>query len=237
MQQSDYYNMMNRLPNVERYYYKYESGTVWKSNPDDRYWIAHYMIYKYFLRIAKNVPTLDLCCGCGAGTKLVAETIHNKIVGVDYSADAIQFAKIENSNGNTIYYKTDLNTDLQSIKQIIQDNDIEQIFFIEGIEHIQHPFEVVQFLIDCKVKTIFISTPHVPEHELRVGHHISVLRPSEMKEFCNIFSAQILSYFKFVSWLDVQQSIHQYTEDEIIDQHTTTIKEQGINYLIKIEIG
>src|SRR3989338_4727840 len=115
---------------VERYYTKYD-----KNKTIEQAWIGHYLIYKKMLEYVKKVPTLDLCCGSGAGTIVLSEFLKEKIIGVDYSSKAINFAKRHNQNSLTHYEKLDLNhdKDVEKLKKIIILNKLKQVFFIEGI--------------------------------------------------------------------------------------------------------
>src|SRR5690348_8858894 len=126
----------------ERFDYAYDPNTVLSSK-----WIAHYMIYKKFLEHAKNVPTLDLCCGSGAGTKFIAETLKTNIFGIDYSNKAITYAKKYNTTELIEYRVLDLNKQLKQLLKLIKNYKIKQVFFIEAIEHITNDYVILDMLL------------------------------------------------------------------------------------------
>ena len=155
---------------TERYYYTYVNG----ADALHSCWVAHYMIYKAFLDKAEKVNTLDLCCGSGPGTKLIATSIGCSTIGTDYSQEALDYAGAYNFHEKVSYYKIDLN-DTDKLKQIITDKEIKQIFFVEAIEHIK--FDLAQKLLQLFVKNninkIFISTPFGNFNS--GGFHVNIL--------------------------------------------------------------
>lgn len=175
---------------VERFYFKYDRDKVLESE-----WVAHYFIYRKFLQIAERVPTLDLCSGSGAGTKLIAESLRVRVVGVDYSVEALKFAENQNQNSLIEYYQLDLNktNSLDFLRELIVSKGLQQVFFIEGIEHIQSPNEVISTILESGIERVFISTPFEQESTTRLGYHVYPFTPSVYDRFVVRFGSKVLS--------------------------------------------
>jgi SAM-dependent methyltransferase len=216
---------------AERFYFKYGSGNALTSE-----WVAHYFIYTRFLQNARQVPTLDLCCGSGAGTKLIAEMLKVRVAGADYSDEALAFAQTENGGEGITYYKLDLNKQLDTLQDLIRSKGIKQVFFIEGIEHIKRPVDVVNVLLTSGVQEIFISTPNEKEGTTSEGHHISPFTPSTYADFEKRFGSKVLCYCKFVDKNQMPGLLAEgLTEDEIMQRHFTNSREDSaLNYLMQI---
>lgn len=63
-------------------------------NPDfsDENFINHKRVYLFFSQLASNKIVLDVGCGTGYGTAILAEHAA-QIIGIDYSNNAVRFAK------------------------------------------------------------------------------------------------------------------------------------------------
>lgn len=221
------------LSHEERYYCKYNKDTVLKS-----IWVGHYLIYKKMIEFAEKIPTIDLCCGSGAGTKLLSESLRNKAIGIDYSNEAIAYAQANNQNSLTTFKKLDLNDfkDLQKLKKIIFSQKFEQVFFIEGIEHIHNPKKIISTLIESGVKLIFISTPFEKEDQESEGFHISPFTPSTYKEFSKQFNSKLVCYAKAMEATKIHEQIRiGVTESELLKKYFADKKNLALNYLILID--
>jgi len=218
---------------VERYYVKYEKNKI-----IDQTWVAHYLIYKKMLEVAKKVPTLDLCCGSGAGTAVLSVFLNEKIIGVDYSDDALNFAKKYNQNSFTYYEKLDLNDDkdIEKLKKVIVSNKLKQVFFIEGIEHIKFPERIITVLRESGIELILISTPFESENQEIRGYHISPFTPSYYNNFSKKFNSRIINYAKFIDAKKALQQIKEgVKESELLEKYFTKDEKEAINYLLIIK--
>lgn len=228
---------------AERFYYKYtgELDDTKKVNAAlQSQWTAHYMIYRQFLKVAEPVTTIDICCGSGAGTKCISETLDVKVIGIDYSGEAIDFARNNNSNSSIIYEKFDLRkaVDLNKIKDLIAINNVRQAFFIEGIEHLsmENAEKIIKLLFDNRISRIFISTPFEKEGKLPEVHHMNPFTPSRFEQFSMKFHIKSICYLKYVTLPDVMALIEKgYDGDEILRQYITYSKEQAGSFLMEID--
>lgn len=86
--------------------------------------VRHIMRYVKACRFLKSGSVLDAACGTGYGTALITKT--NKVIGVDYSKDAIEEAR--KNYPNLDFQIFDLLSDSFSIK-------FDNIISVETIEH------------------------------------------------------------------------------------------------------
>lgn len=216
----------------ERFYFAFDKDNVYNSN-----WLAHFFIYKKFLSLSKELPTLDLCCGSGAGTKIISSFLNTITIGIDYSKEAIDYAKINNTSKLISYHILDLNNenDIMKLSTIIKLNKIKQVFFIEGIEHVLHPEIILETLLNNGVIKIFISTPLENENVLPEKFHVHPFTPSIYEQFAKKFEFRTICYCKFVDKLIVKSQLESgLSEEKVIEQYFTKSKSEALNYLIEI---
>lgn len=87
------------------------NGERQKGTTIDEIEFGHVARYNYTLRyIIKDHDVLDAACGCGYGTNILAQNA-KRVVGVDYSNEAIEYAKRYWSANNIEFLQYDLNSD------------------------------------------------------------------------------------------------------------------------------
>jgi len=204
----------------ERFYTIYNDSRI-----ESKEWMAHFLIYKRFLPLAEKVPTLDLGCGCGAGTKLIADNLDVFTTGIDYSKEAIDFARKHNTYKRVRYLQIDLRDrqELDFLTTIIHDKGIKQVFFIETIEHLKDPKNIVRFLFKAGIKCIFVSTPYEREKTQR-GYHMSPFTPEVFSDFSKIFDTELITYCKYIDAYNPPKE--PFTKDP----------NEALNYLFKVQI-
>ncbi len=156
------------MSDLERYEVIYAPGKML-----DTSWAAHYLIYDYFLRQADDVSTLDLCCGTGAGTKMIAERITAPVAGVDHSKEALALARFRNSGPDYFHVDLDDEDDLEALADFVDMHGVTQCFLVEGIEHLHAPEYVIGVLLSAGIERLFVSTPIEPDDARPQGFHVS----------------------------------------------------------------
>lgn len=94
---------------------------------------------------------LDVACGCGYGSYLVAKNPDvESMIGVDNSKDAIKFAQ---SNFST--------SKLQFIQSEIKDFELKAdvLISLETIEHLPDPLKLAELAERCQVSKVIVSFP------------------------------------------------------------------------------
>ncbi|MGH7175546.1 MAG: class I SAM-dependent methyltransferase, partial [Minisyncoccia bacterium] len=67
------------------------------------------MIYRLFIdEPILKVPTLDIACGSGAGSKMLALATGCPVLGIDYSAEALAYATRNNASPGLTFRRLDL---------------------------------------------------------------------------------------------------------------------------------
>jgi 2-polyprenyl-3-methyl-5-hydroxy-6-metoxy-1,4-benzoquinol methylase len=110
----------------------------------NRKWIAqnsdttsmklHLNRYNFALSHLQNNKILDIACGTGYGSKILAQ--QNEVIGVDISADAIDEA---------IQTAPDLTFICSGYQELILENKIDTIVSLETIEHLPDPEDFIQW--------------------------------------------------------------------------------------------
>lgn len=116
----------------------------------------HINRYHFASKLTKNKVVLDVACGTGYGSDYLIKNGAKKIVGLDISGEAINYAKDNYKNSNLTFIVGD------STKLPFENEEFDAIVSFETIEHIK---EYNKFLDECervlKKGGIFIcSTPN-----------------------------------------------------------------------------
>ena len=100
--------------------------------------IKHVERYLFARRYSRDQSVLDAACGCGYGSNILSKEA-DTVLGVDYSQEAIDYAKKYWIAENISFQRFDLNGDLISL------GDFDVIVSFETIEHLDIPiFETCQ---------------------------------------------------------------------------------------------
>ncbi len=107
---------------AERWVYKFMSKNIENE---------HLKRYQYVLQFVKNKNVLDIACGAGYGSYLLAaEGNANSVIGVDMDADAIRYGNHRYKNDKIVRHIADATHFTHSIK-------FDVIVCFETIEHIK----------------------------------------------------------------------------------------------------
>lgn len=164
-----------------------------------KYEDEHLNRYKYALDFTKSKNVLDIACGCGYGSYLLAtEGEANFVCGVDLSKDAIRYGnhryfhpKVERTADDAVLYKNEKCFDV--------------IVSFETIEHIPNYIEFIDNLYEnlSEDGTVLISTPITKKTTTKPNNPFHVIE-------WNFFDFQKLFETKF----DIIEIILQETRIE-----------------------
>lgn len=96
-----------------------------------RVWLDHFERYKFASQFVEKMNVLDISCGTGYGSKLLRDAGAEKVIGVDISTEAIQFARSYYQNDG-IHFEVG---DILGIK--FPENYFDIVTCFETIEHVQ----------------------------------------------------------------------------------------------------
>ena len=99
----------------------------------------HRFAYEWARQFVIGKDVLDIGCGTGYGCKILSEQARS-VLGVDYSAEAVEFCRKNFTASNIEYLKMDA-------AQPKLDKQFDVVVSFQVIEHLQHPDK---FLDNCK---------------------------------------------------------------------------------------
>ena len=159
----------------------------------------HLVRYEFAKQFVKDKYVLDIACGSGYGSKIIAEAGAKKVVAVDVDKETIDFAKKNYFNENIKY----ITGNAEEIKQ--DSNLFDVITSFETIEHLQNPDKFLNELARViKIDGIaIISTPNKNVSHEKNPFHFKEFSRNEFKEiikkcfnYCHIIEQDngIVSY-------------------------------------------
>ncbi len=203
--------------------YTYSAGTAMGSQ-----WAAHYVIYRESAKHASRLaPTLDICCGSGPGTRFLHDALAAPVLGVDYSEEAIRYARANNSADGIEFVLLDVRRETLRLCRLVKDRCIRQAFCIEGIEHIPNHTEVIDALFDAGIEKILVSTPKEKEGASPLDWHVNPITPTKMAAMGDRYALQVHAYCRLVDWAQ--------SAGRDPSSYVTECAEEGLNYIFGLE--
>src|SRR5262249_50116545 len=92
---------------------------------------SHLARYRYACRFVRDKDVLDVACGTGYGSRMMAEAGARSIIGVDNSEEAIRDATVSHFAPPIRYLKADA----QSLSAV-PDSSVDLVVSFETIEHL-----------------------------------------------------------------------------------------------------
>ena len=160
--------------------------------------IEHMQRYIFAENFVKNKIVLDVACGEGYGSNILAQTA-KKVIGVDIDDETIKYARSKYSSSNISFVCSDVE------KLPFEDNFFDVIVSYETIEHIDE-IKQKEFLneIDRVLKCdglLIMSTPNKEVYTDLVNsnnkYHIKEFYFDEFKNFLNLKFSNIVFYYQF----------------------------------------
>ena len=146
--------------------------------------LEHRFRYNFAKRFVKNRVVIDLGCGVGYGTFMLAKARAKKVYGIDIDNDAIEYAKANYCDKNITYNVRD------ALKSKFPSRVADIIIAFEVIEHVKNPKKFLEEATRLlKPNGIFIMS--TPNSEASFGDN-----PYHIKEFTLQELTKILSIFK-----------------------------------------
>jgi SAM-dependent methyltransferase len=152
--------------------------------PEENYWYRrHLAVYEWIARRVGGLRVLDMACGEGYGSDVLARAGAAAVVGVDANPEAHEHARLRYVRDNLRFERTMIET---------YDESCDAIVFLQTIEHVQDPGGVLE-----RFKTLvgpegvaYVSTPNVltlaPRGASRSGNpwHVREYTPREFEALC-----------------------------------------------------
>lgn len=151
----------------------------------------HLVRYKSVSQIVKNKTVLDIACGTGYGTQIIANNA-KKVIGIDLSEEAIAYAKKNYPHKNVTYQQGDA-TNIP-----LPDKSVDVVVSLETIEHIPEPESFVK-----EVKRVLkpggqfvVSTPNDDEFTEGNIYHVHEFDFRELDRLMKKYFQNFEYYFQ-----------------------------------------
>src|SRR4051812_2430187 len=165
--------------------------------PEENYWYRrHLVVYEWIARRTAGLRVVDMACGEGYGSDVLARGGAAAVVGVDANPEAHEHAKARYVRPN-----------LRFARDLVEtfDEPCDAVVFLQTIEHVRNPDEILE-----RFKTlvgpdgiVLVTTPNVltlaPEGAEKSGNpwHIKEYRPEEFRALCEAHFAGVELYGLF----------------------------------------
>jgi SAM-dependent methyltransferase len=152
--------------------------------PEENYWYRrHLVVYEWIAARAAGMRVVDMACGEGYGSNLIAERGAVAVVGVDANPEAHEHARLRYVRP-TLRYVRDL---VESFAE-----PCDAVVFLQTIEHVQDPGAILEHFKSMLGPggLLFVSTPNLltlapPGAEKSDNPwHVKEYRPEEFRELC-----------------------------------------------------
>jgi len=165
--------------------------------PEENYWYQrHLVVYEWIARRAGGRRVVDLACGEGYGSDVLAAAGARSVVGVDANPEAHEHARLR-------YVRDNLRFERDMVERF--DGPCDALVFLQTIEHVQDPGAILERFKELLEPggVAYVSTPNVltlaPPGAERSGNpwHIYEYRPQEFAALCRAHFPRVQLYGLF----------------------------------------
>jgi len=165
--------------------------------PEENYWYQrHLVVYEWIARRIAGRRVVDMACGEGYGSDVLARAGAASVVGVDANPEAHEHAKLR-------YVRPNLRFERNLVETF--DAPCDAVVFLQTIEHVRNPDEVLERFkaLVGPGGVVYVTTPNVltlaPEGAEKSGNpwHVKEYRPEEFRNLCeaHFSSVELLGLF------------------------------------------
>jgi 2-polyprenyl-3-methyl-5-hydroxy-6-metoxy-1,4-benzoquinol methylase len=153
--------------------------------PAENYWFRrHLVVYEWITGRVSGMRVLDLACGEGYGSHLLASTAAS-VVGVDANPQAHEHARLR-------YQRPNLRFERDLLERFGEPGSYQAVVFLQTIEHVRDPAAVLGHVRELLAPggTAYVSTPNLltlaPKGAPRSDNpwHLREYRPEEFLALC-----------------------------------------------------
>ena len=165
--------------------------------PEENYWFArHLVVYEWIAAQLGGRRVVDMACGEGYGSDVLARAGAAAVVGVDANPEAHEHARLRYAAANLRFERTMVET---------YDEPCDAVVFLQTIEHVRDPGAVLARFRELVGGggVVFVSTPNVltlaPPGQTRSGNpwHVYEYRPEEFHALCRAHFGAVEMYGLF----------------------------------------
>jgi 2-polyprenyl-3-methyl-5-hydroxy-6-metoxy-1,4-benzoquinol methylase len=164
--------------------------------PAENYWYRrHLAVYEWIAAQVVDARVLDMACGEGYGTAMLAERGARSVVGVDANPEAYEHARLR-------YTGPGLSFERGLVETWGGVGAFDAVTFLQTIEHVQDPAAVLSHFraLLAPGGSVFVSTPNLLTLAPRGAEksdnpwHIKEYRAHELRELCESIFESVQLY-------------------------------------------
>lgn len=155
--------------------------------------LDHYARYLFATNLVRGKRVLDVACGLGYGTKILANAGAKSVVGVDVSEQAIEYAKAQYRSENIQYICSDalaLNADSLGLFDVIVS--------FETLEHVVDPEALLNILKSLLSSdgVLVVSVPNDIDLGVENPYHLSKFTYQSFNELLDKIFQRVRPYYQ-----------------------------------------
>ena len=165
--------------------------------PEENYWYRrHLVVYEWIAGRVAGRRVIDMACGEGYGSDVLARAGARSVVGVDANPEAHEHARLR-------YVRDNLRFERDMVERFAEPCDA--LVFLQTIEHVRDPGALLERFRELIAPdgTVYVSTPNVltlaPPGAERSGNpwHVYEYRPQEFAALCRAHFPRVELYGVF----------------------------------------
>lgn len=180
--------------------------------PEENYWFQrHLVVYQWIAEQIAGKAVVDMACGEGYGSDVLAAAGASSVTGVDANPEAYEHARLRYVRPN-----------LKFARELVEEYDeaCDALVFLQTIEHVQHPADLLKKFASRLNPggTLFVSTPNVltlaPKGAERSDNpwHVHEYKPGEFGDLCKEVSPNVELYGV---WHGGKLKVHQFAIEKL----------------------
>lgn len=159
--------------------------------PEENYWYQrHVVVYRWIAEQVAGKRVVDMACGEGYGSDLLAAAGAAHVTGVDANPEAHEHARLR-------YVRPNLGFARELVEEY--DEPADAIVFLQTIEHVQQPQELLERFASRLNPggVLYVSTPNVltlaPKGAERSDNpwHVYEYKPHEFEALCRAVTPNV----------------------------------------------
>jgi len=159
--------------------------------PEENYWYRrHLVVYEGIAARVAGLRVVDMACGEGYGSDVLATAGAREVVGVDANPEAYEHARLRYARPNLRFVRDMVETYAEPCDALV---------FLQTIEHVRDPDAVLERFRELVAPdgVVYVTTPNLltlaPEGAERSGNpwHIKEYRPDEFRTLCGAHFSRV----------------------------------------------
>lgn len=159
----------------------------------EKWVLDHYARYLFSRPLATNKRVLDIACGFGYGSKILAEAHAGAVIGIDISPETIEYARTKYPHPKVEYYCDDF---LLLNPEVYGRFDLITCF--ETLEHVQSPETALHILASLMAPdgVLIISVPNDIALNMENPYHLIKFTQAEFLSLLLARFSRVEAYYQ-----------------------------------------